>query len=104
MSGTSKEQGNNPQRNERGQWLPGVCPNPRGRPKGSRNATTFTMKQALEEAFWQAGGIAWLVRLANEEPKIFASLLMRLLPPTPAETEAEDERPYIDPDDEEPLQ
>ncbi|MCE5360734.1 MAG: hypothetical protein JJ714_07105 [Acidithiobacillus sp.] len=98
---SSKEQGNNPQRNERGQWLPGVCPNPRGRPKGSRNAATFTMKEALTEAFWQAGGIAWLVRLAHEEPKIFASLLLRLLPPALPESEDQDGRPYYDPDDEE---
>ncbi len=98
MSDTSKEQGENSQRNERGQWLPGVCPNPRGRPKGSRNAATFTMKEALTEAFWQAGGVQWLVKLAHEEPAIYARLLLQLLPRPSAENE-ETGPAYIDPDD-----
>ncbi|MBU2783513.1 hypothetical protein HAP99_10060 [Acidithiobacillus caldus] len=100
---SNKQTDENPPRGPKGEFLPGVRYGG-GRPKGSRNAASFTMKEALTEAFWQAGGIGWLVNLAHSEPKVFASLLLRLLPPTPAESEEQDMRPYIDPDDEEPLQ
>ncbi len=69
----------NGKRDRAGLFLPGCRPGP-GRPKGSKNLFNMTMKEALEAAFWQAGGIDWLVRLAREEPRAFASLLARLLP------------------------
>ena len=92
-----KEQAEN--RNQRGQFLPGNCANPGGRPKGSRNAVTMTLKQGVEEAYHQLGGIQWLVRLGQDEPRIFASLLLRLIPPAPPEDRTEDDEDiFIDPD------
>jgi len=70
-----------PKRAANGTYLPGVCPNPSGRPRGSRNAVTMTLKDGIEEAYLQLGGIEWLVRLGQEEPRVFASLLSKLLPP-----------------------
>ncbi len=93
-----KKQDGNAPRGPRGQFLPGIRYNAGGRPKGSRNALTMTMKQALEEAFWQAGGVSWLVKLANERPEVYARLLLQLLPRPSAENE-EDGPAYIDPDD-----
>lgn len=75
-----KENDDKPIRGQRGQFLPGVRVPGAGRPKGSRNALTMTVKDALQEAFLQAGGIAWLVKLAQEEPKAFATLLSKLVP------------------------
>ena len=86
-------------RNQRGQFLPGNCANPGGRPKGSRNAVTMTLKDGIEEAYHQLGGIQWLVQLGREEPRIFASLLLRLIPPTPpAENTDEGSDIFDDPD------
>lgn len=82
-----KESGEN--RNQRGQFLPGNCANPGGRPKGSRNAVTMTLKDGIEEAYHQLGGIQWLVQLGREEPRVFAGLLARLLPPAPPEDAGE---------------
>ena len=92
-----KESGEN--RNQHGQFLPGNCANPGGRPKGSRNAVTMTLKDGIEEAYHQLGGIQWLVQLGKEEPRIFASLLLRLIPPTPpAEPGEETGDIFDDPD------
>jgi hypothetical protein len=74
-----------PNRSQRGTFLPGNNANPGGRPKGSRNAVTMTIKDGIEEAYHQLGGIAWLVELGRTEPKAFAALLAKLLPPTPPE-------------------
>lgn len=51
-----------------------------GRPAGIPNKTTRALKQALEESFDRLGGVDWLMRLAESEPKAYASLLARLLP------------------------
>jgi hypothetical protein len=49
----------------------------------------MTLKDGIEEAYHQLGGIAWLVRLGQEEPRIFASLLAKLLPPPAPEDSGE---------------
>ncbi|WP_123103936.1 DUF5681 domain-containing protein [Acidithiobacillus sulfuriphilus] len=90
-----KESGEN--RNQQGQFLPGNCANPGGRPKGSRNATTMTLQQALLESFHQLGGVQWLVQLGRTEPRTFATLLLRLLPQAQPE-ESDDEVLVDDPD------
>ena len=51
-----------------------------GRPKGSVNKTTKLLKEAVCKAFDRAGGVDWLVKLANKEPKTFAMLLARVMP------------------------
>ena len=78
-------------RGAKGQFLPGVRVPGAGRPKGSRNALAMTVKDAIQEAFTQAGGIAWLVKLAQEEPKAFATLLSKLVP----QEQADDDREMV---------
>jgi len=51
-----------------------------GRRKGVANQTTAKVKEAILSAFDQVGGEAYLVKVANDDPKIFCALLARLLP------------------------
>ena len=60
-----------------------------GRPKGSSNVVTRTLKEALQASFDELGGVEWLVRLGRDEPKTFAMLLSKLLPPTAPEGDGE---------------
>ena len=52
----------------------------KGRPKGVLNKTTASVKAAIEEAFDKAGGVEYLVKVANKDPRAFLSLLARLIP------------------------
>lgn len=54
-----------------------------GRKKGQVNRLTRTMKEAIEQAFDKAGGVDYLVKLANgtsSDRQAFAALIGRLLP------------------------
>ena len=51
-----------------------------GRPKGSPNKITGSMKEMILEAFEKAGGTDWLARQAEENPVAFMGLLSKLLP------------------------
>lgn len=51
-----------------------------GRPKGSANKITKNIKQAIEEAFNNAGGVEYLEKLAKDDPRTFVPLLAKLLP------------------------
>lgn len=51
-----------------------------GRKRGSLNKTTRTLKESLLRSFDKLGGEAWLVSLAESDPKTYASLLGRLIP------------------------
>lgn len=84
-----KETDPKPIRDGRGQFLPGPGTAGPGRPKGTPNALTMTLKDGIEEAYLQLGGIAWLVRLGQEEPRTFATLLAKLLPPPAPEDNGE---------------
>lgn len=53
-----------------------------GRPKGSKNKLSMSVKLAIEEAFEKAGGVKYLVKVAEENPAVFCQLLARLIPPT----------------------
>ena len=58
--------------------LPGA-----GRPKGQPNKTTTSLKEALLLAATAAGGgdlVAYLTKMAIEQPSSFLSLLGRVLP------------------------
>lgn len=57
-----------------------------GRPLGSPNKLTKTLRQAVSEAFHELGGKKWLIELAKNDPRCFAGLLARLIP---AEIKAE---------------
>ena len=52
----------------------------KGRPKGVLNKTTQGVKRAIEEAFDKAGGVEYLVKVANKDPRAFLALLAKLIP------------------------
>ena len=52
----------------------------KGRPKGTKNKLTQTVKEAIEVAFHQVGGSTYLAKMAVEEPKAFMSLLGKVIP------------------------
>ena len=51
-----------------------------GRAKGTPNKTTKAIKDAVQEAFEKAGGVAYLVKLANDDPRTFCGLIGRVIP------------------------
>lgn len=50
------------------------------RKPGSQNKLTVDMKNMLNQAFIKAGGVRYLVRQAEREPKAFMGLLGRMIP------------------------
>jgi hypothetical protein len=51
-----------------------------GRPKGSQNRLTVQVKEAILQAFQEAGGKDYLVKVAHSEPRAFLVLLGKILP------------------------
>jgi hypothetical protein len=51
-----------------------------GRPKGSKNKLSSTIKDAIEKAFDKAGGVEYLVEMARAQPAAFMGLLAKVLP------------------------
>lgn len=51
-----------------------------GSRKGKQNKVTADIKEAVIKAFNEVGGWKWLVKLADENPKAFSTLLAKLLP------------------------
>lgn len=51
-----------------------------GRRKGVQNKVTREIREALIEAFDQAGGVAYLVERSKDQPVAFMAMLGRLLP------------------------
>lgn len=91
---TEKRAGNSIIQGATGKRLP---PNAgKGQNKGSPNKVTKTLKEALLASFETLGGEAWLVQLAESDPKAYASLLGRLVPSEIGlEVERNDERIII---------
>jgi hypothetical protein len=56
---------------------------PLGRAKGTPNKVNQSIREAIQMAFEQAGGVEYLVRLAQEDPKTFVPLLIKTMPPEP---------------------
>ena len=54
-----------------------------GRAKGTPNKVNQSIREAIQMAFEQVGGVEYLVRLAQEDPKTFVPLLIKTLPPEP---------------------
>lgn len=52
----------------------------KGRPKGSKNRLTNTLKEAIEKSFDEVGGVQYLVEQARENPTAYMSLLAKVLP------------------------
>jgi hypothetical protein len=76
----SAENGRDPS----GKFLPGNH-STGGRPRGTRNKATVELRTAILAALAEVGGTAYLAQLARDDPKVFASLLLRLLPAVPAD-------------------
>lgn len=51
-----------------------------GRKKGTPNKLTTSVKEAIVRAFDEVGGVSYLVKVANEDPKTFCTLLGRVIP------------------------
>jgi hypothetical protein len=51
-----------------------------GRPKGSGNKITRTIKEAIALAFDEVGGKEYLVKVAGEDPRTFLGLVARVIP------------------------
>lgn len=54
-----------------------------GRAKGTPKKVNQSIREAVQMAFVQAGGVDYLVRLAQEDPKTFVPLLIKTMPPEP---------------------
>ena len=52
----------------------------RGSRKGIPNRTTQNIKEAIEGAFDKLGGVDYLVKVGEKDPRTFCALLARLLP------------------------
>ena len=59
--------------------ITGKNPGP-GRPKGSTNKVTRTLKEAILQAFDEVGAVDYLVSVAREDPRTFCALLGKVLP------------------------
>ncbi len=62
--------------------------NPKGRPRGVRNKLTASVKGAIMHAFEEVGGVDYLVKVAEDDPKTFCGLLAKVLPLTASDSEA----------------
>lgn len=51
-----------------------------GRQKGTPNKLTKTVKEAIEVAFDEIGGPAYLVKMSKEQPTAFLTLLGKIIP------------------------
>lgn len=51
-----------------------------GRPRGGRNKTTQAVREALVEAFENAGGTDFLLGVARTDPATFCRLIAKLIP------------------------
>ena len=52
----------------------------KGRPKGSQNKVTKTIREAIEASFEQVGGAEYLAKMAEEQPTAYMTLLGKVLP------------------------
>ena len=51
-----------------------------GRPKGAENKVTRAVKEAVQAAFDEVGGVDYLVTVAKEDHKTFCALLGKVIP------------------------
>jgi len=66
-------------RDEHGLWQPGVSPNPKGRPKGSRNALSEDFVRDVHEA-WVSHGIDAISAMLAESPTKFVQMVAQIIP------------------------
>lgn len=65
----------NPGAFKKGEKRPG-----QGRPKGSTNKTTALIREMVAQALDEAGGVAYLVSVAQSNPGPFLSLVGKVIP------------------------
>ena len=69
----------------------------KGRPKGSQNKATASVKVALEASLAELGGVRWFVQLAKSNPDAYVRLLLQILPKAvPESAEADDDGDILD--------
>jgi hypothetical protein len=51
-----------------------------GRKPGVKNKVTRDMREAVWQAFENAGGVEYLAKLAAKEPRTFGTMLVKLMP------------------------
>lgn len=51
-----------------------------GRPKGISGKSVHYIRECILTSFHQLGGVKWLVQLAQEDPKAYATLLGKAMP------------------------
>lgn len=65
---------------------PGLKPNVAGEPrrggrvKGQPNKITVQMREVIMEAFDKLGGVDYLVKVGQQDPRVFCTLLGKLIP------------------------
>lgn len=59
---------------------PKGTPKTGGRKKGTQNAVTKTLREAIEASFDKVGGAEYLARMAEEQPTAYMTLLGKILP------------------------
>ena len=69
----------NETRKPNGQFAPGHCANPAGRPKGSRNKIEAAFLDELA-AIWADQGNAMVAKVANEDPATIMRVTAGLMP------------------------
>lgn len=57
-----------------------IMPKSKGRPKGSLNKTTASLKDAILNALEKAGGEEYLYKVSQGDYKTFCALLGRVIP------------------------
>ena len=76
----SKQQTNTEPDRKNGRFASGSSGNPSGRPKGSANRITVQMREAFSMALDELGGVEYLVKFGQQNPKAFITLLSKMLP------------------------
>lgn len=68
------------EREKDGRLKPGSVNNPKGKPKGTKNRLTLEVKEMIETALTNAGGVSYLEEQARENPKAFMALVGKIIP------------------------
>ena len=68
-----------PERDANGRLLPGAALNPRGRPKGSKNALGQAFVDDLYQD-WQVNGAAVIETVRTDKPDVYLKVIAQIIP------------------------